>query len=139
MASNSRQAAGGRYVSAVEMVGGDFTAFASAARTATPTPYDGKSFGAKGIQIVIDTTAVTATPSVVFTLQGKDVASGKFFTILASAAIATVSTVILRVYPGLTAAANLVATDILPANFRIIATHGDADSITYTVGYSLIP
>jgi len=116
----------------------DGTAFASAARTATPTPFDAVNYNARGLHLVIDVTAVAATPSVVFTLQGQDVVSGKFYTILASAAITGTGTTVLRVYPGLTAAANLVASDILPRTWRVIATHGDADSITYSVGYSLI-
>lgn len=116
----------------------DVTVFASAARTATPTPFDGVNYNGKGLHLVIDCTAIAASPSVVFTLQGLDAISGKFYTILASAAIVGTGTTVLRVYPGLTVAANLVASDILPRNYRVIATHGDADSITYTVGASLI-
>jgi hypothetical protein len=116
----------------------DVTVFSSAARTATPTPYDGTNYNAKGLHLVIDCTAASATPSVVFTIQGADAISGKFYTILASAAITGTGTTILRVYPGLTAAGNLVASDILTRTWRVIATHADSDSITYTVGASLI-
>lgn len=116
----------------------DLTAFTSAARTATPTPFDGTNYNGKGLHLVIDCTAVTSSPSVVFTIQGKDALSGKFYTILASAAIVGTGTTVLRVYPGLTVAANLVASDILPRSWRLIATHGNADSITYSVGYSLV-
>lgn len=116
----------------------DGTAFASAARTATPTPFDGTNYNGRGLHLVIDCTAITSSPSVVFTIQGKDALSGKFYTILASAAIVGTGTTVLRVYPGLTVAANLVASDITPRSWRVIATHGNADSITYSVGYSLI-
>lgn len=116
----------------------DLTVFASAARTATPTPFDGTNLNGRGLHLVIDCTAVTATPSVVFTIQGADVLSGKFYTILVSAAITGTGTTVLRVYPGLTASANVTASDILPRTWRVIATHGDADSITYSVGASLI-
>lgn len=92
----------------------------------------------RGVIVVVDVTAVTDTPSIVFTIQGKDPVSGKYYTLLASAAVATVSTVIMRVYPGLTAAANLTATDVLPFDWRVIATHGDTDSATYTVTASVI-
>ena len=88
---------------------------------------------------MIDVTAISATPSVTFTIQGKDDLSGKYYTILASAAITGTGTTVLRVYPGLTAAANLTANDVLPGTWRLITTHGDADSITYSVGASLIP
>lgn len=117
---------------------GDVTVFASAARTATPTPYDGVNYTGRGLQLTIDVTAAASTPSTVFTIQGKDAISGKFYTILASAAIVGVGTTILRAYPGLTAAANLVASDILPRSWRVTATHGNSNSQTYTVGASVI-
>lgn len=114
------------------------TVFASAARTATPAPFDGTNYNARGLHLVVDVTAAAATPSVVFTIQAKDEISGTFYTVLASAAITGIGTTILRAYPGLTAAANLVASDVLPRTWRVIATHADADSITYSVGASLI-
>lgn len=117
----------------------DTTLLASAARTATNSTADQSNAGFRGLHVVINVTAVTATPSVVFTIQGKDEASGAYYTILASAAITGTGTTVLRVYPGLTAAANTVANDALPGAWRVLATHGDADSITYTVGASLIP
>jgi len=117
---------------------GDVTLFASQARTATENGADQTGSNALGLHLVIDVTSVTLTPSVVFTIQGKDAASGKYYTILASAAITGTGTTVLRVYPGLAAAANTVANDVLPDTWRVIATHGDADSITYSVGASLI-
>jgi hypothetical protein len=110
------------------------TILASAARTATPTKVDQTNYAARGVIVVIDVTAITATPSVTFTIQGKDPLSGKYFTILASAAITGVGTTVLRVAPGLTAAANLVANDVLPQTWAVDAVHGDSDSITYSVG-----
>jgi hypothetical protein len=117
------------------------TAFASAARTATPTPFDYTSgeTPARGMHLVIDCTAVVSSPSVVFTIQGSDPVSGKFYTILASAAIVGTGTTVLRVYPGLTAAANLVASDVLTSRWRVIATHGNSNSITYTAAALLVP
>lgn len=107
--------------------------FASAARTATSsvtiaTPCLGGVF-------VIDCTAVTDTPSVVFTVAGVDPASDKAYTILASAAITATGTTVLRIHPSLTAAANTIAKDVLPQSLKITATHADADSITYSVGF----
>jgi hypothetical protein len=112
--------------------------FTSAARTSTHSSPDRSNDYGKGIVVVIDVTAVTSTPSVVFTIEGKDPTSGKYYTILASSAITGTGTTVLRVHPGLTAAANSVANDILPAVWRITATHADSDSITYTVGASLV-
>ena len=114
------------------------TAFTSAARTASIDSADITNYNARGLHLVIDATAVTATPSITVTIQGKDTHSGKYYTILASAAITAVSTTVLRVYPGLTAAANLVANDVLPRIWRVSVAAGDADSITYSVKQSLI-
>jgi hypothetical protein len=114
------------------------TVLASAARTATNNSADLTNYDGRGLHLVIDVTAASATPSVTFTIQGKDELSGKYYTLLVSAAITGVGTTVLKVYPGLTAAANLVASDILPRTWRVLATHADADSITYSVGASVI-
>lgn len=113
------------------------TAYASAARTATPTAYEFAPGQARALVVVIDATAVTATPSVVATIDGKDPLSGKWYNILTAAAIATVSTKTMRVGMGLAAVANLTIADFLPKVCRIVMTHGDADSITYSVSVNL--
>lgn len=118
------------------------TCYASAARAATPTAMaDQYNPGNKhkGIRVVIDITGVTATPAVTVTIQGKDELSGQYYTILASAALATVSTTVLTVYPGATVASNLVANNTLPLIWRVITTHGDSDSATYSVSAELLP
>lgn len=115
------------------------TLFASAARTASVNSDDQLNKGHRGVHLIIDATAAVDTPSVVFTLQGKDVASGKYYTILASAAITGTGTTVLRVFDGATAAANTVANDILPPIWRLSIAAGDADSLTYSVGVSLLP
>lgn len=88
--------------------------------------------------MVIDVTAVSDTPSVVFTIQGKDFASGKYYTLLASAAIIATGTTVMTIYPDATAATNVTVNDILPVDWRVIATHADTDSITYSVGVNTI-
>lgn len=112
---------------------------ASSAKTATAnyTPPDASEH--RGVFVVIDVSAVAATPSVVFTIQGYDPASASWYTILASAAITGTGQTILRVHPELTAAANLVAKDVLPRQWRVNATHADADSITFSLGAILLP
>lgn len=110
------------------------TCYASAARTATPAAMVAvRNPGLRGLVVVIDVTAVDSTPSVVFTVQGYDSVSGKYYTLLASAAITGTGTTVLKVFPGGTAAANLVANDLVPAAWRVIAAHADANSITYSV------
>jgi hypothetical protein len=92
-----------------------------------------------GLVVTIDVTDKLVNPSVVFTIQGKDPTSGKYYPILASAAITTSGeTHVLRVHPDLMAAANTVAKDMLPAVWRVVAAHADSDSITYSVGASMV-
>lgn len=114
------------------------TLTAQGAATVNGTDLD--NFGATGCHIIIDITAISGTsPTATFTLQGFDSASGKYYTIIASAALNAVATTILRVYPGLTAAANLVVSDVLPGAFRVICVvGGTTPSVTATVGVALI-
>jgi len=115
--------------------------FGSTARAVAQTynsPDIANDEGGTGLVLVIDVTAATSSPSVVFTIQGKDPASGKYYTILASSAITGTGTTVLRVHPDLTAAANSVAKDMLPAVWRVSAAHGNTNSITYTVGASMV-
>lgn len=110
------------------------TLFASAARTATPAPSVVDNFPGIGARIIIDVTAITSTPSVVFAVEGYDPASQKWLALLTSAAIVGVGTTILRIFPGATVAANLSANDFMPAMWRVTATHANGNSITYSVG-----
>lgn len=119
--------------------GSGATVFASAARTATVNSELFESQGARGVHVIIDVTAASATPSVVFTIQGYSGLGDDYYTLLASAAITGTGTTVLKVFPGATAAANLAANDTLPPRWRVIATHGDADSITYSVMANLLP
>lgn len=108
--------------------------FASAARTATPTADTFQvPAGTDGLIVIIDITAVTSTPSTVFTIVGVDLVSGKTWTVLASAAQTGTATLVLRVCPHLTAVNNTIAKDIVPAFFTVTAVHGNANSMTYSV------
>jgi hypothetical protein len=120
--------------------GESVTVLASAARTATPDVDTFHVTGGEtsGLVLIIDVTASAASPSVVFTIVGSDPLSGETWTILASAAITGVGTTILRVHPSLTADANLIADDIVPAYWTVTAAHDDADSITYSVAAQVI-
>lgn len=94
----------------------------------------------KGLKLVIDITAVGGTPTLTVTIQGKDAASGKYYTILASAALSAVATTVLTVYPGGPTTANLAANDALPAVWRVQAVvAGTTPSVTATIGANAIP
>lgn len=115
------------------------TIFSSAARTATANGTSQNNRFHKGIVFTVDMTAVTATGSIVFTLQGYDSLSAKWYTILASAAVTTVATTTYTAFPGAPATANVSANFQLPKTWRIIATAANAVSMTYSVGADLLP
>lgn len=116
----------------------EVTVLASAARTASVNSSDLTNYNAAGVVVVIDATAASATPSVVFTIKYKDTLSGKYITLLASAAVTGVSTTALVVYPGVTVAANAAVSHPLPRVWRVEAVAADADSITYSVSANYI-
>ena len=112
--------------------------YASAARTATPTAVNVSTIHAHSLRVILDATAVAATPSVVVTIDAVDSLSGKFVNLLTSAAITATGTTTLTIALGVTVAANVSASTPLGDNVRITVTHGDADSITYSVSAHLI-
>ena len=112
--------------------------YASAARTATPTAVTKRVDRYRGLLLLIDVTAVTATPSVVVTIEGV-LSDNSVYTILTSAAITATGRTALKIYPGVTVAANVAVSEPLPQNIKITFTHGDADSITYLADLVLIP
>lgn len=116
------------------------TAMILSAAAANANGPDMDNIGYKGGKFVIDITAISGTtPTATFTLEGKDEVSGKYYTILASAALNATGTTVLTVFPGLTAAANTVANDVLPKLWRVRVTiAGTTPSVTATVGASLI-
>ena len=116
------------------------TIFASAARTATVNSADQTNYGAKGVRLTLDITAVVATPTLDIKIQAKDSVSGKYMdmTGCAFAQKSATGTDELIIYPGLTAAANVSVSDVLPRTWRAVATHGDTDSITYSLAAAYI-
>lgn len=119
--------------------GETLTVFESAARTASVNSATFPNSRHRGLHLVIDATASAATPSVVFTIQGYSPLGDDYYTILASAAVTGAATTVLRVYPGLAAAANLVVSDFLPPLWRVSVVAGDSDSLTYSVAALLLP
>lgn len=92
-----------------------------------------------GVKLVIDISAVGGTPTLTVTIQGKDIASGKYYPILTSAALALVATTVMTVYPALAAVANLAANDIIPRTWRVSAVVGGVTpAVTATIGASMV-
>jgi hypothetical protein len=108
------------------------TVFISAARTATPTAVELSCVGARAVTLVLSVTAVTDTPALTITVSGKT-GLGIYYTLLASTAVATVSTYLLHIGTGLAATANISANIPLPSVIRVACAHGDSDSATYSI------
>ena len=112
-------------------------ALASAARVATTSSPDLVNYNSTGVDVVLDVTAVSGAPALTLDIEGKDVASGKYYPILTGAVVSTVSTNVYNVRPGITAAANQSASAQVPRTFRVTVTAGTADSCTYSVGVNI--
>lgn len=110
---------------------------ASAARTTTQTGGDIHTYGATQVEVTLDMTTV-GTGSVTLSIQGFDVAKGAFVTLLASAAIVTDITTILRYGLGFPVVANASAAGVLPGVIRVVVTANNANSATYSVSSRLL-
>lgn len=110
--------------------------FTLTAATTSANGGDQDNFVGRGLHVTVDLTAFSGT-SITVTIEGKDPLSGKYYTLLASAALAAVATTVLKVYPGLTAAANVTASDILPRIWRVKTTIASA-TVTGTINASVI-
>lgn len=122
------------------MANQNLTALRMLNATASANGPDLDNLSSRAAQVVIDITSITGTtPTATFTVQGKDEASGKYYTLLATTALNAVATTVLKIGPGLTAAANSVANDVMPRTFRVICTTGGTiTDLDCTVGVSLI-
>ncbi len=113
------------------------TILGSAARTAAQVnSADQQNLTWSGATVIVDVTAFTAgtyTPKI----QGKDPASGKYYDILTGTAIGGISTNVLKVYPGITAAANAAVSDVLPRVWRVQLNGAAGQSMTFSVGANL--
>jgi hypothetical protein len=105
--------------------------------TTTQTGTDQVNYGGRGVVVVFDMTVV-GTGSVTLSIQGKDVASGKYYTILAGVAVVTNITSVYTIYPGAAVTANVSSNSPLPRTWRVLATANNANAATYTVGASVI-
>ena len=106
------------------------------ASTSNGNSGDLRNEGGRGVHVVVDITAITAG-SLTVTVEGKDSPSGKYYTLLASAALGSTGTTVLKVFPAATASANVAANDMVPHFWRVkwvVAT----GPVTATIGASLV-
>lgn len=112
----------------------EVVAFSSAARTATVNSLDLVNRAAKGIRLHLNITAIAGTPTLDIKLQAKingiyiDIAGAVF------AQKTGTGTDELVVYPGIAETANESVSDVLPRNWRAVATiAGGTPSITFSL------
>lgn len=118
----------------------DLTLVTLTAATASGNSGDQTNYNGRGIQVGVNITAITGTtPSLVVTIQGKDVASGVYYTLLQSAALTATGFTLLTVNPGGLTTANVASPQVLPRTFRILYTiAGTTPSVTATIGGSVV-
>jgi len=111
----------------------------SAAASGTYPSGDQINTNAHGVKVYLNISAIGASVTVTVTIQGKDPVTGTAYTLLASVAKATTGFTVLTVYPGLTAATNAVASDVLPHTWNVIAVVADTTGTpTFTVSCSYL-
>lgn len=108
----------------------------AAGATTSQTGADQTNREGRCVTVILDMTTV-GTGSVTLTIQGKDAASGKYYTLLAGAAVTTNSTNPYWVCPGAATTANVSAALPLPRTWRVITTANNANATTYKVGASV--
>lgn len=124
-----------------DFLNSSLVALESAARTATPSVATYRNPGFKGVHVIVDVTALSATPSVVVKVEGQDPATEEFYEILSGTAITDVTgtgTYVFKVYPGIEPSPGAAASDGIPKFWRVRPVHADADSITYSVGVNYL-
>ncbi len=111
----------------------------SAARTTTQT-VDIDNLEARGVRVIVDTTVNGAGGSNVVTIDQYDPASGKYINLLTGAAITGVATNTYSVHPNVAAVANVSAANVIArGRIRVKVTAGNANPVTYSVGFSWLP
>ena len=115
----------------------DVTLLTQVASTANVVSEDQDNMCYRGLHVILVTSAI-GTGSITLTIQGKDPASGLYYTLLAGAAVTTNTTNVYKVYPGLPATANVSANDILPRRWRVSIVANNANPADFTVGVNLV-
>ena len=126
---------------AIPMLGNvDALLMTHTAAAAGAVSVDQTNSNGRGVQIGINVSAITGvTAAITAIIEGRDMASGVYYTLFASAAIAAAGFTLLTLYPGSLAVANLVTNQILPRTWRLrTVISGASPSVTATVGASVI-
>lgn len=117
-------------------IGGSTTGITlTAAGAGTVNGADSYNKYAQGMNLLINITAITGSLTV--SVQGKDPASGTYYTILTSAALAATGATLLTIHPSFATTANLSANASVPLTFRIVYTVATGP-VTATIGAAMI-
>lgn len=104
----------------------------SAARTANTLSGELEAVDVRNSVFFISVTDLAGTPSIVVSVQCKNPVTGDFIDVAAATVISSVSENIFKVGVdlGITTDANI----FLSNPYKVMVTHADTDSITYSVG-----
>lgn len=109
----------------------------SAARTVTPNIQqvnaDDRGTDCDGLLVFLNVTAVTATGTLLVTIDGVDPVSGATYNILTGASVTGTGLNVYRVHPNLLAVTHATAQDEVPRVFNVTVTHGPAVAMTYSL------
>lgn len=89
-----------------------------------------------GLEAILDVTVAPGVDTVTLNIYAADPVSGKRVLILSSTARSAVGTERLRIFPGLVAAANVAANDVIGDFYEVEVVHSAATAFTYTVSVS---
>tara|TARA_R100000963_G_C4607021_1_gene78717 strand:- start:184 stop:585 length:402 start_codon:yes stop_codon:yes gene_type:complete len=123
---------------------GKITPFTSAARTATANSDDIVAPStAKGVRLFLDITAASgSSPTLDVKVQAKDPLGGLYVDMVGAAFAQQNSTANLDlvIYPGVAASSNRRVSDIIPKNWRVVATlGGSSPNFTFSVLVEYLP
>lgn len=104
----------------------------NAVRSASVNSADFVNYNGRGLLIIFQIFAVPGVSSIALNIQRKH-PDGGYSNVLTGVAQTSVTTVQMRVYPGITAAANTAASDVLSREFRVEITQVGAGNFTYSV------
>ena len=113
------------------------TALSLAARTVATDTGSITNYNARGVLCFINITAWTAG-SITVSLQGYDAGNATWVTLGSTAALAAIANTYFAVYPGVAAVANVAISLPIPREWRMSVAVGSADSITYSISYTMI-
>lgn len=116
----------------------DMTLITATAATTSRGSGDLVNYDGRGVKVALNVTAA-GSGSITVSVQGKDAASGAYYTLLAGAAVTGNGLTLYTVHPAVAAVANVSANDVLPHTWRVLVTANNANPVSYTVGAALLP